>query len=98
MTGGSIVRCAVAPEGLCTATTTIKAFLERLSRLYEQQRTGQDDALGAYVRRWITWLVGGLGINEKPRTEAGLCVGMMIRSALELLAAQPAKQSECRAE
>ncbi len=50
-------------DGLRVATATIQRFVERATRLYEQEREepGGPSMLGAYVRRWIGWASGGLG-------------------------------------
>lgn len=42
-------------DGLTVAKTTIEKFLERASRLYEQEREGLDgpSQLGMYVGRWV---------------------------------------------
>ncbi len=44
------------------AARTIEQFVERASRLYEQERGRPDgpSRLGAYVRRWGRWAVAGL--------------------------------------
>jgi RNA-directed DNA polymerase len=48
--------------GLRAAKATIQMFVERATRLYEQEREGRvsPSALGNYVRRWNGWLKGGL--------------------------------------
>ncbi len=52
------------PGGLRVAKATIQRFVERASRLYEQERERPDcpSALGMYVRRWNGWVRGGLGV------------------------------------
>jgi RNA-directed DNA polymerase len=49
-------------EGLRAAKATIQKFVERVSRLYEQEREGRvsPSALGNYVRCWNGWLKSGL--------------------------------------
>ena len=51
------------PDGLGVARATIEKFIERASRLYEQERMGTvaPDALGMYLRQWCAWSSGGLG-------------------------------------
>jgi hypothetical protein len=51
------------PDGLSVAAATFRRFVGRKHRLYEQEREGHvgPSALGAYVRRWNSWAVGGLG-------------------------------------
>ena len=50
-------------DGPRVAKATIERFVERATRLYEQERVGAGapDALGMYVRRWVGWASGGLG-------------------------------------
>ncbi len=50
-------------EGLRVAKATMRKFVARASRLYEQEREERDasSALGMYVRRWCAWASGGLG-------------------------------------
>jgi RNA-directed DNA polymerase len=49
-------------DSLTLAVGTLANFVERASRLYEQEREGPDrpSRLGAYVRRWCAWASGGL--------------------------------------
>ncbi len=44
------------------AKATIQRFVERATRLYEQEREvlGGPSALRVYVRQWIGWASGGL--------------------------------------
>ncbi len=51
------------PEGLSMAEETWKKFVERATRLYEQERGRSDglSALGMYVRRWNAWSTGETG-------------------------------------
>ncbi len=48
--------------GLTVAKQTARNFIEKASRLYEQERTGRSVAnpLEMYVRRWLGWARGGL--------------------------------------
>ncbi len=50
-------------DGLRVAKATMRKFVERATRLYEQQPEERDgsSALGMYVRRWVGWASGGLG-------------------------------------
>ncbi len=50
-------------EGLRVAKATIERFVERATRLYEQEREDREGSsvLGMYVRRWNGWVRGGLG-------------------------------------
>jgi hypothetical protein len=52
----------LSPRGLSVAPATMARFLDRVHRLYEQERGKHDDSplLGAYVRRWQSWTRGGL--------------------------------------
>ena len=60
--------------GITVASATVERFVERATRLYEQERAAsrKTPLLGPYVRRWLGWARGGLGDKRKPRTEAGL--------------------------
>ena len=48
-------------DGLSVAQATVKKFVERATRLYEQERERPESpsALGLYVRRWLGWARGG---------------------------------------
>ena len=53
-------------EGLTVAKATIMRFLERASRLYEQER-GKPESFPlfeVYVRRWVGWAAGGMQTLE----------------------------------
>ncbi len=52
-------------EGLTVAAATLRKFVERASRLYEQERERPDgaSAFGVYVRRWNGWVTGGLAFG-----------------------------------
>ena len=51
------------PAGLAVARETIRKFVERALRLYEQESGGHSKVsrFGAYVRRWTSWANAGLG-------------------------------------
>ncbi|MCP4546681.1 MAG: hypothetical protein GY835_09490 [bacterium] len=49
------------PEGVRVAEGTVGRFVERASRLYEQG--AEVDRIGEYVRRWVGWVRGGLGLG-----------------------------------
>ena len=53
-------------ERLTVAKATIEKFVERVTRLYEQEPGEPEGSrrLGMYVRRWIGWLKGGFGSND----------------------------------
>ncbi len=55
-------------HGLKVAKATIQRFVERAARLYEQEREDRQGsaALGMYVRRWVGWAGGGLGVRLVP--------------------------------
>ena len=65
-------------EGLVVAQKTIANFVERVTRLYEQNRSHPDRALrlGRYVRRWVGWARGGTAPEpHHARTRrSGFCV------------------------
>ena len=46
------------------AKATIEKFIERATRLYEQDRKERSgpSRLGMYVRRWVRWAGAGLGV------------------------------------
>ncbi len=48
--------------GLTVAKATIERFVERASRLYEQEPGGASrvSRFGTYVRRWVRWTTAGL--------------------------------------
>ena len=50
------------PEGLGVAEKTIADFVDKASRLYEQERGGNDcsSRFESYVTRWLGWVKGGL--------------------------------------
>ncbi len=50
------------PQGLGIAAPTARRFVERVARLYEQERgqPGGFPALREYVRRWLRWAEAGL--------------------------------------
>ena len=50
-------------DGLRVAKLTIQKFVGHAARLYEQEREEPNgpSLLGVYVRRWISWVEGGLG-------------------------------------
>lgn len=62
-----------SPEGLTVAKPTIRKFIEKASRLYEQKRRApdRDTALEMYVARWRGWAKGGLVSPESERDRVG---------------------------
>ena len=50
-----------SPAGLAVAKQTITNFIEKASRLYEQERRAASatSPLEMYVRRWLRWAEGG---------------------------------------
>jgi hypothetical protein len=67
-----------SPEGLSVADSTVKRFIEKATRLYEQE-VGKPEGfplLGLYVRRWVRWAVSGLVSIENP-AEAGILLFLM---------------------
>ena len=54
-------------EGLAVAQKTVANFVERYTRLYEQDRGRPDRALrlGRYVRRWAGWAIGGIAVRQR---------------------------------
>ncbi len=52
-----------SPDGLSVAEKTVERFVERATRLYEQE-PGEpcgSSRFGEYVTRWLRWVRGGLG-------------------------------------
>jgi RNA-directed DNA polymerase len=54
-----------SPAGLTVAKQTIANFIEKASRLYEQERGAVSAAvaLEMYVRRWLRWAGGGIRLT-----------------------------------
>lgn len=50
------------PHGLAIAEATLASFIERATRLFEQERKKPSgfSRFGRYVRRWVAWADGGL--------------------------------------
>ena len=62
-----------SPEGLTVALKTVEQFVARARRLYERERGRRHAArLGAYVRRWNTWVRAGVGTLNLGGTIEGL--------------------------
>jgi len=59
------------PAGLAVAKQTIANFVEKASRLYEQERStvSAATALEMYVRRWLRWAKGGMR-RDRPDRQA----------------------------
>ena len=55
-----------SPAGLAVAKKTIANFIEKASRLYEQERRVGSTAstLEMYVRRWLRWAVSGVVVMD----------------------------------
>ena len=60
------------PAGLSVAQKTVDNFLQRATRLYEQERMGivAPGALGMYMRRWMGWVLSGKGKTKGKRKTA----------------------------
>jgi RNA-directed DNA polymerase len=58
---------------LTLAVSTVANFLDRASRLYEQEREkpNRSSRLGVYVRRWVGWAKGGLSTSRADNGNAG---------------------------
>ncbi len=58
-------------QPLRLATKTVRLFVARFYRLYEQQKTAPEGAvvLGNYVTRWLSWTRAGLPGIDKRRLE-----------------------------
>ncbi len=76
-------------DGLTVAKATIEKFINRATRLYEQKRVGAGapDALGMYVRRWVGWASGGLGLVGGPG-----CVPSFVYAGFCAASRSPARQ------
>lgn len=59
---GSVLNITRAAAGLAVAKQTVANFIEKASRLYEQERRAASAAspLEMYVRRWVGWATAGL--------------------------------------
>ena len=81
-------------ERLAVAEKTIANFVERVTRLHEQNRSHPDGALrlGQYVRRWMGWAAGGLAPrpNRSPVAEAVPRLGSTSRAAPRVTPNAPA--------
>ncbi|MFT4583544.1 MAG: RNA-directed DNA polymerase [Gammaproteobacteria bacterium] len=75
--------------GLRIASATWDRFIEKATRLYEQERVGQTDALGCYVRRWMGWATDGLEGDHKPRRMAGLMLRQTVVTVLSTFPTGP---------
>ena len=55
------------PQGLALVQRTIEQFVERASRLYEQELGDASRAprFGVYVRRWAGWATGDLSAKTR---------------------------------
>src|SRR5262249_28781807 len=60
----------ITPNGLSVAEETLRRFVARVTRLYEQERSRPDGSapLGLYVRRWTQWM--GAGVPTVPALRA----------------------------
>ncbi len=58
------------PEGFTVGAKTIKQFVARAIRLYEQEPREADASarVGLYVRRWIAWAGAGIVRHYCPVT------------------------------
>src|SRR5439155_9423350 len=62
----------VSPAGLTVAEETLRRFVARATRLYEQEgdRRAAAVSLGLYVRRWATWATAGVSPLGRPSRNA----------------------------
>jgi RNA-directed DNA polymerase len=63
-----------SPHGLTVAKETLKRFVERATRLYEQE-PGEpcgSSRLGLYVERWLRWVTAGIS-ELADRLQRPLC-------------------------
>ena len=57
-----------SPDGLTIAKKTLDNFVVRVRQLYEQKLEEHvSTRLGAYVRRWVRWIVSGLLLSPQIR-------------------------------
>ncbi|NEP04464.1 MAG: hypothetical protein F6K25_04245 [Okeania sp. SIO2G4] len=59
-----------ASGGLAVARVTVERFLERVSRLYEQNATAS--RIEEYARRWLIWVRSGVQRVELTEIVRGL--------------------------
>jgi len=66
-------------KGLAVAMDTLKRFVERATRLYEQEQE-PTPLLGLYVRRWVKWSLDVLGEQAKTPTRGprGIVVSVVL--------------------
>jgi hypothetical protein len=57
-----------SPAGLTVAAKTVTSFIEKASRLYEQEGGAgfASAALEMYVKRWVRWSASGLVLDPRP--------------------------------
>ena len=60
--GFDFLGCHFSPSALTVVKKTITNFIEKASRLYEQERSAvlAATALEMYVRQWVRWARSGL--------------------------------------
>jgi len=71
------------PQGLTVAKNTLMRFVERATRLNEQEWAGRvpPGSLGAYLIRWLRWVIARVytqlmyGVNDS-RSKLITCTGM----------------------
>ena len=54
-----------SPEGISIAQATLERFIEKATRLYEQE-AGKPEGfplLGLYIERWLRWVESGLAVG-----------------------------------
>ena len=68
-----------SPKGLRVADATVKKFIVKATRLYEQEQANPKGSsqLGLYVRRWVRWTESGLGPHKKNPAGAGSFMVLM---------------------
>jgi len=77
-----------SPAGLAVAKQTIVNFIEKASRLYEQERRAVSaaSALEMYVRRWLRWTKSGIPADSGHADASHAMIGAPIPDSLGLQA------------
>ena len=72
-----------SPAGLSVAKQTVANFIEKASRLYEQERSRPSGAspLEMYARRWLRWCKGGMQAKTTRAVDNGFNVHEAVRQS-----------------
>ena len=78
-------------EGMAVARQTYLNFINKASRLYEQERQGPKGTspLEMYAKRWLAWAIGGLQQTQDMRSAPALPLPWLTYHTPEGLLSQP---------